>query len=528
MDNIKLSGTISTGFVLNSSLAIGPAIKSSVGEMSEEERTKLNAAYEHSQEEHVQYSDIEESVQTYVQDNKDLLKGDQGEPGIQGPKGEPGIQGPKGDQGEDGLTAAIKVNGSTYTHSNGVITLPDIPTRTSQLTNDSNFITSIPNDYINETELQIHTDQVLSAGEQLILNGNQILQNNYNFSKMIYDGSRSNNSGGSLLSNTGKLQTLITDYYFSINANKPLYASFDIMSELCSQAYAFVAFYDVDKMGIGAEHHMYQENTLTKLTQDLKNGDTVVHLEDLTNWREDLTAGHQKSFIVWNYTNKKGYTYPPETYSRNSYTNLYADSSSVDKTNNTITLSTAWNRGNIPAGTSLSQGGSGATYKYVANRLVLTTTEWQTVTGSYDGVDYTGKNDPYKLPPGAAFGRFGMYLNFNDIPNEKVWVTNIVVKEDIYSAVEKKADIHGYGVCSTGETTSAKTCNVAGYTLTNFGTVSITFNNAVPANSTLNITSKGEKPIIHRGVAIGGNVIKAGDTATFVYYNDKYVLIAIV
>ena len=519
MDNIKLSATISTGSVLNSALAIGPAINSSVGEMSEEERAKLDSAYKHSQEEHVQYSDIEETVQTYVQDNKELLKGDQGEPGIQGPKG---------DQGEDGLTAAIKVNGSTYTHSNGVITLPDIPTRTSQLTNDSQFITSIPSEYINETELQIHTNEVLSAGEQLVLNGNQILQNNYNFSQMIYDGSQSNNSGGSLLSNTGKIQEIVTDYYFPINANKPLYASFDIKSELRSQAYAYVQFSDVDELAIAAEHHMYQENTLTKLTQDLKNGDTVVHLEDLTNWRDDLTAGHQKSFIIWNYTNKKGYTYPPETYSRNSYMNLYAGSSSVDKTNNTITLSTAWNRGNIPAGTFLSQGASGATHKYIGNNIVLTTTEWKTVTGSYDGVDYTGKNDPYKLPPGTAFGRFGMYLNFNSIPNEKVWVTNIVVKEDIYSAIEKKADIHGYGVCSTAETTSTKKCDVAGYTLTNFGTVSITFNNAVPANSTLNITSKGEKPIIHRGVAIGANVIKAGDTATFVYYNDKYVLIAIV
>ena len=431
MDNIKLSATISTGSVLNSALAIGPAINSSVGEMSEEERAKLDSAYKHSQEEHVQYSDIEETVQTYVQYNKELLKGDQGEPGIQGPKG---------DQGEDGLTAAIKVNGSTYTHSNGVITLPDIPTRTSQLTNDSQFITSIPSEYINETELQIHTNEVLSAGEQLVLNGNQILQNNYNFSKMIYDGSQSNNSGGSLLSNTGKIQEIVTDYYFPINANKPLYASFDIKSELKSQAYGFVQFSDVDKNGISAEHHMYQENTLTKLTQDLKNGDTVVHLEDLTNWRDDLTAGHQKSFIFWNYTNKKGYTYPPETYSRNSYMNLYAGSSSVDKTNNTITLSTAWNRGNIPAGTFLSQGASGSTYKYIGANIVLTTTEWKTVAGSYDGVDYTGKNDPYKLPPGTAFGRFGMYLNFNSIPNEKVWVTNIVVKEDIYSAIEKKAD----------------------------------------------------------------------------------------
>ena len=42
MDNIKLSATISTGSVLNSALAIGPAINSSVGEMSEEEHRRYH------------------------------------------------------------------------------------------------------------------------------------------------------------------------------------------------------------------------------------------------------------------------------------------------------------------------------------------------------------------------------------------------------------------------------------------------------------------------------------------------------
>ena len=64
-------------------------------------------------------------------------KGDQGEQGIQGlkgdkgDKGDTGEQGPQGIQGPagaDGLTTAILVNGNTYTHSNGTITLPNYPT----------------------------------------------------------------------------------------------------------------------------------------------------------------------------------------------------------------------------------------------------------------------------------------------------------------------------------------------------------------------------------------------------------------
>lgn len=64
-------------------------------------------------------------------------KGDIGETGPQGPQGLQGIQGERGPQGEqgpagangqDGLTTAISVNGTTYTHSNGTITLPNYPT----------------------------------------------------------------------------------------------------------------------------------------------------------------------------------------------------------------------------------------------------------------------------------------------------------------------------------------------------------------------------------------------------------------
>lgn len=75
--------------------------------------------------------------------------GEQGPQGIQGPKGDPGEQGPQGEKGEkgdtgaqgiqgeqgpagangqDGLTTAISVNGNTYNHNNGTITLPNYPT----------------------------------------------------------------------------------------------------------------------------------------------------------------------------------------------------------------------------------------------------------------------------------------------------------------------------------------------------------------------------------------------------------------
>ena len=74
-------------------------------------------------------------------------KGEPGEKGDKGDKGDQGIQGKqgeKGDKGNDGLTTAISVNGNTYSHSNGTITLPNYPTDNSaKITELESIITSL-------------------------------------------------------------------------------------------------------------------------------------------------------------------------------------------------------------------------------------------------------------------------------------------------------------------------------------------------------------------------------------------------
>ena len=57
----------------------------------------------------------------------ELLPGPQGEPGKDGEKGD---KGDTGEKGADGLTTSIKVNGTTYTQANGLITLPNYPKET--------------------------------------------------------------------------------------------------------------------------------------------------------------------------------------------------------------------------------------------------------------------------------------------------------------------------------------------------------------------------------------------------------------
>lgn len=55
-------------------------------------------------------------------------------------KGDKGDQGEQGLAGQDGLTTAISVNGTTYTHSNGIITLPNYPASTSSGDTENNVI----------------------------------------------------------------------------------------------------------------------------------------------------------------------------------------------------------------------------------------------------------------------------------------------------------------------------------------------------------------------------------------------------
>ena len=65
--------------------------------------------------------------------------------GAKGDKGDKGEQGMQGERGQDGLTTNIVVNGNTYTHSDGTITLPNyptVPTNISAFTNDSGYLTA--------------------------------------------------------------------------------------------------------------------------------------------------------------------------------------------------------------------------------------------------------------------------------------------------------------------------------------------------------------------------------------------------
>ena len=161
----------------------------------------------------VSESQIQNIVSNYVQSHKSELKGPQGLQGPQGPQGLQGPQGPQGPQGlqgsqgpqgpkgVDGLTTKISVNGTTYTQSNGLITLPDYPT----LSGSGSGLTTTQ-------EQQITTAYNHSQSAHAPSNAEQNVQSNWN---------ETNTTSDAYIKNKPTLSTVATSGSYNDLSNKP-------------------------------------------------------------------------------------------------------------------------------------------------------------------------------------------------------------------------------------------------------------------------------------------------------------------
>lgn len=134
----------------------------------------------------------------------------------------------------------------------------------------------------------------------------------------------------------------------------------------------------------------------------------------------------------------------------------------------------------------------------------------------YNNAEYTSTGTAY-----TGYANRVITYMFNG--THYVWIT---ASYDANSTYTNAALGQGYATCSTAAATTAKVGTLSSYKLVTGGIVSVKFTNAVPANATLNINSTGAKSIYFRGANITGDVIKAGDVATFVY-SSYYHLISI-
>jgi hypothetical protein len=187
--------------------------------------------------------------------------------------------------------------------------------------------------------------------------------------------------------------------------------------------------------------------------------------------------------------------------------------------------------------------------EYIVGTQTTATSSWLGVTK--DKTLKVGKVIAYKLPYASSSAAASLKLTLADgtqtaaIPLRRLGsntvttqfaVNNvlILVYDGTYWRVSAYHDTtytphglgFGYATCATAEATVAKVASLTSYSLVKNGFVAVRFTYAVPANATLNINSRGAKPIYYNNAAITAGIIDAGDTVLFVYDGTHYMLVA--
>lgn len=362
---------------------------------------------------------------------------------------------------------------------------------------------------------KVEIDELVSRGEQLVVNGNLFMGDATNFSSyFIFDGSMANGTKGSVtqIPSSAAIVVSMVDY-FPIDANGDYYCSLDVIREAGSKKaymFAYMGYRDVDKNTINYQHwHSMKTNgdTLTQLAQDLKSGDTKIYVNDVSKYVANSGAGTGNQLIIWDWVNSFGYAWPPNTYSRHfagSWTRN--DSSVFNLSENSITLTSAYSGTTIPAGTWVSQRQDGGTYQYFCSGWVPDT--W-TTWGHIVGASYSDGGG-YSIPCGAAEARVGFLWNHTTggatAGQAQIWATNISVTK--MGAIDNKLGTEisqrkaQFGVCTTAAGTAAKAVALADFSLYTGAQIAVRFNSGNTAGSpTLNVNNTGARQIVVNGSA---------------------------
>lgn len=271
--------------------------------------------------------------------------------------------------------------------------------------------------------IQVNKKNIIVNPTNLVVNGDLALKNNTNFTNFKYD----EDEFGGYVSYTGNTRvSRFSDEYIAIDLSKKYNLSFDLKSSNTIATY-YVGFreYDIDKKTIDSDYVMYIDGSLTSLKKDLKAGDTVVYLDDVSGFKvTSSTPTYQRGFIFWNYKDSTGYQYPAETYSRNRFSNIF-DYGSIDTVNNTITLRSAWTGNTISAGTKLSQCSSGSTYNYIIKSGQPLNTQWTSYADQVSSINATGTQNFKTFRYGTVYVKPFVWFNYNETPDTTVYVKNV-------------------------------------------------------------------------------------------------------
>lgn len=100
-------------------------------------------------------------------------------------------------------------------------------------------------------------------------------------------------------------------------------------------------------------------------------------------------------------------------------------------------------------------------------------------------------------------------------------------KTKAYADSRAASNVNGWAYCGTSSSTAAKTVSISGIKTLITGTViTIRFGYAIDtANSTLNVSSTGAKPIYYNNKPLSIGAIQADDIVSFVYYSSRWQVI---
>lgn len=177
------------------------------------------------------------------------------------------------------------------------------------------------------------------------------------------------------------------------------------MENRTGNTYPSIYPYDADKKFIS--HHMtsagFNSATVTTLRLPLHKGDTVIYANDLSKW----STGDNYYFhaAIFGYENSYGEVYPDLIYTNDVPSfGTKTDKSNIDKTNNTITLLSAFTGKDRPAGTTICQTTEGSTYYYPWGGIALTSiSDWVTKTQTFKPKSVN------RLKGGCEFIRWSTY-----------------------------------------------------------------------------------------------------------------------
>lgn len=204
--------------------------------------------------------------------------------------------------------------------------------------------------------------------------------------------------------------------------------------------YPSILDYDRDKVQIWNPHCKagFNLNTMTTLTQQLKVGDTKIYVDSLANW--NANSGHYYNYAaIFGYKNSKGYVYPDGVYTQNvpSFGSGTNAKTNLDKTNNIITLNSAYSGPTIPVGTKVCASAAGAAYFYPWGAVNLATiSDWTYKEGTFS------TDTALRMSP-ADYMRFFTYSS--NIRIAGITITDMTIQEN-----EGNIEYDCSGFCNNG------------------------------------------------------------------------------